>query len=40
MDQDFSIADSVSFVIMKEHGIKEAFTFDKHFKAMKFTVTP
>jgi len=39
-DQDFSITDCSSFVIMKESKIKTAFTFDKHFKTMKFSVTP
>ena len=39
-DQDFSITDCLSFVIMKENRIKKAFTFDKHFKIMKFTVIP
>lgn len=40
IDQDFSIADCVSFVIMKREGLKRVFTFDKHFKTMKFTVEP
>ncbi len=35
-DQDFSITDCVSFAIMKENRIKEAFTFDKHFSIMGF----
>ncbi|MBN1981176.1 MAG: PIN domain-containing protein [Chitinivibrionales bacterium] len=39
-DQDFSITDCVSFVIMKDARIKEVFTFDKHFKVMKFSVFP
>jgi predicted nucleic acid-binding protein len=39
-DQDFSVADSVSFVIMKREGLKRAFRFDKHFKTMRFTVEP
>lgn len=39
-DQDFSITDCLSFVVMKENRIKKAFTFDKHFKTMKFTVIP
>ena len=33
-DQDFSFTDGVSFVVMEEMGIEEAFTFDKHFAAM------
>lgn len=39
-DQDFSVADSVSFSVMKREGLKRAFTFDKHFKTMRFTVEP
>ncbi|PKM80023.1 MAG: hypothetical protein CVU89_15660 [Firmicutes bacterium HGW-Firmicutes-14] len=30
-DHDLSFADAVSFAIMDEMGIKEAFTFDRHF---------
>jgi uncharacterized protein len=39
-DQDFSVADCVSFTIMKREGLKRAFAFDKHFKTMRFTVEP
>lgn len=39
-DQDFSIADCASFVLMKGNKIERAFTFDKHFKTMKFKVEP
>lgn len=39
-DQDFSYADAVSFAIMLERGVEEAFTFDKHFAAMGFRVVP
>jgi uncharacterized protein len=39
-EQDFSITDCSSFVLMKELEIKSAFTFDKHFKTMHFTVVP
>lgn len=39
-DQDFSVADSVSFVLMKREDLKRVFTFDKHFKTMRFTVEP
>jgi predicted nucleic acid-binding protein len=30
-DQDFSLTDAVSFALMKERGIEEAFAFDHHF---------
>ena len=39
-DQDFSVADCVSFALMKRKGIRRAFTFDKHFKTMRFSVEP
>lgn len=35
-DQDFSFVDCISFAVMKELNIKKAFTFDKHFRTMKF----
>lgn len=39
-DQDFSYTDAVSFAIMKMHGIKTSFSFDKHFKTMGFVRLP
>jgi len=39
-DQDFSYADAVSFVVMKDREIKEAFTFDQHFLAVGFELLP
>jgi len=30
-DQKFSLVDAVSFVLMENLGIREAFTFDRHF---------
>ena len=39
-DQDFSITDCISFVVLKEKRIKKVLTFDKHFKTMKFVVIP
>ncbi len=39
-DQDFSIADCISFVIMKRYQIPRCFTFDHHFSAMGFDVEP
>ena len=39
-DQDFSFTDAVSFVVMQERGIPEAFTFDNHFASMGFQILP
>lgn len=39
-DQDFSYTDAVSFALMKARGIKEAFTFDKHFSVLGFRRIP
>ncbi len=39
-DQDFSLADAVSFVVMQERGIPEAFTFDSHFASLGFQMLP
>lgn len=39
-DQDFSLTDAVSFAVMDEGGIKEAFAFDKHFATAGFTLVP
>lgn len=39
-DQDFSYADTVSFVIMKRQKIRKAFCFDKHFLTAGFTNIP
>jgi predicted nucleic acid-binding protein len=36
-DHDFSLTDAISFVMMKELEIKEAFTYDKHFATAGFT---
>lgn len=33
-DKAFSFTDCVSFVVIQEMGIKEAFTFDRHFEQM------
>jgi len=30
----------VSFVVMKQYGITEAFSFDKHFVTAGFTLIP
>jgi len=39
-DQDFSYTDVVSFAVMKQYGITEAFSFDKHFATAGFTLIP
>ncbi|HUL38228.1 MAG TPA: PIN domain-containing protein [Thermodesulfobacteriota bacterium] len=40
IDQDFSYADAVSFVIMKRQKIRKAFCFDKHFVTAGFINVP
>jgi predicted nucleic acid-binding protein len=40
VDQDFSYADAVSFVIMKRQKIRKAFSFDKHFVTAGFINIP
>ena len=39
-DQDFSIADCVSFAVMQQYKISRSFTFDVHFSTMGFAVEP
>jgi predicted nucleic acid-binding protein len=39
-DQDFSLADAVSFVVMRERKIDEAFAFDRHFLTAGFRLVP
>ena len=39
-DQRFSLTDAVSFVVMKELGIREALTLDRRFAAAGFTMLP
>ncbi len=36
-DKRFSFTDCTSFVIMKQFGLMEAFTNDRHFEQMGFT---
>jgi len=39
-DHNFSFTDAVSFAVMKQSGIDEAFAFDQHFVAAGFTIVP
>jgi predicted nucleic acid-binding protein len=39
-DQDFSLADGVSFVVMADAGIRETLTLDIHFTVAGYTVVP
>jgi predicted nucleic acid-binding protein len=39
-DQDFSYVDGVSFAVMKDRKIKEAFAYDEHFSIIGFTRLP
>jgi predicted nucleic acid-binding protein len=39
-DQDFSLTDAVSFAVMKERGIREAVTLDRHFVTAGFSAQP
>ncbi|MBX3055291.1 MAG: PIN domain-containing protein [Anaerolineae bacterium] len=37
-DQDFSLVDAVSFVVMRQHELTQVFAFDHHFRVMGFTL--
>ena len=39
-DQDFSLADAVSFAVMRRRTIAEAFAFDRHFLIAGFILIP
>src|SRR5258708_1319925 len=39
-DKDFSFTDCTSFVVMHEHKLVDAFTFDHHFEQMGFQMWP
>jgi predicted nucleic acid-binding protein len=39
-DQDFSLTDAVSFAVMQQRGITEAFGFDRHFATVGFLIVP
>ena len=40
MDKGFSWTDCTNFAVMERLKIDTAFSFDSHFKAMKFQVLP
>jgi len=37
LDKNYSLCDAVSFIVMKEYGIIEALTTDKHFQQEGFS---
>lgn len=39
-DQDFSLADAVSFAVMRERRIEDVLTLDRHFAVAGFRVAP
>ncbi len=39
-DKDFSFTDCASFVVMRRHRLRDAFTFDRHFEQMGFRLWP
>ncbi|MDY6838815.1 MAG: PIN domain-containing protein [Thermodesulfobacteriota bacterium] len=39
-DQVFSYTDAVSFAVMRQTGIEQAFCFDRHFVTAGFTIIP
>lgn len=39
-EHEFSLADAVSFEVMRERGVQTAFAFDRHFAAAGFQVVP
>ena len=39
-DQDVSFTDCVSFALMKKHGVRRAFAFDRHFRDAGFELWP
>ncbi len=39
-DKDYSLTDCISFVLMRDSGIKTAFTFDRHFVQAGFLMEP
>jgi len=39
-DQQVSFTDCISFVLMRKHGVDQAFTFDRHFSTAGFRPWP
>jgi predicted nucleic acid-binding protein len=39
-DKEYSFTDCVSFVVMREHRLREVFAFDHHFMQMGFRLWP
>ena len=37
-DKEWSLVDCISFIVMRERGITQVLTFDRHFKQAGFTV--
>lgn len=40
IDKEWSFTDCTSYVVMKQKGITEAFTLDRHFTQMGFVQYP
>jgi uncharacterized protein len=39
-DQGVSFTDCLSFALMRQHGIRQAFAFDRHFETAGFALWP